>query len=328
MQGSDVSVVVPAYNARQFIIPALESIERQSCLPGEVIVVNDGSSDSTADLVREWSAMRERGFAVILMDESNGGVPVARNKGIRRSKGEWIALLDADDLWEPYHLAELVGAANRAPQAVAAYGAGRLLVGDVLNKVLYDDFWDNPSLKLGKPIHGTDYLKLDIGIFERLLAGNFIKPSSLMFSARAARAVGLFDESLRSGEDREFLLRLLFAGEFVYCPKPITQYRWHDDNLSQVKNAMRNQENGLRVLHKVIGNKTLQLTARQLATCWSEIRIATRGYLYMSAAAGIPMYVKGLQTVRRLFGTGHTVRSINPKHVASGLFPQLSRLRK
>jgi len=313
---TSISVVIPAYNAAAFIVDALDSIARQSRPPDEVLVINDGSHDQTHQVIADWIARCRPGYPVRLHDQSNRGLPATRNFGIRQASGEWIALLDADDVWEPDHLERLLEAVAPAPAALAAYGAGRLLVNGVVEPRLYDEFWDHPSRQFGRPIAGSSCLELDRSIFPRLVHGNFIKPSSLMLSRAATIEIGLFDEDLRTGEDREFLVRLIFKGNFVYNPAPITQYRWHDDNISAAKNTRRNMENNLRVLDKIIRNRALGLTAAQRQACRRERRAATHGYLYVSSLAGWHAYRGGLGVVRRLFGLGPMLRALHPKHLA------------
>ncbi len=313
---TSVSVVIPAYNAAGFIVDALDSIARQSRLPDEVLVINDGSQDQTHQVIVDWIARKRPAYPVRLHDQSNRGLPATRNVGIRQASSSWIALLDADDVWEPDHLERLLDATALAPAAPAVYGAGRLLVNGVVGPRLYDDFWDNPSRKFGRPIAGSSCLELDRSIFPRLVRGNFIKPSSLMLSRAATVEIGLFDEDLRTCEDREFLVRLIFKGNFVYTPVPITQYRWHDDNISSDKNARRNLENSLRALDKIMRNATLGLTEAQLQACHQERRVTTKGYLYVSSLGGWRVYRGSLSLVRQLFGLGPMLRAVNPKHLA------------
>jgi glycosyltransferase involved in cell wall biosynthesis len=311
----DVSIVIPAYNAAGFVLPALESIVDQTWWPQEVLIIDDGSSDATARLVKEWIELRSMPFVVTLFTHTNRGASATRNVGIQMARSHWVALMDADDIWESNHLASLLAAAAGCPEAILAYGAGKLLEGDQLGEHRYDDFWDNPSVRFGQPIAGTSYLKIDIAVFPRLIKGNFIKPSSLMFARSVALRSGLFDVSLRSGEDREFLVRLLFNGPFVYTPTSITQYRWHDDNLSQLKNAKQNLENGLRVLEKISNNQTLRLTSDQLRACNHEIKGAISEYLYVCATTNFESYINARRVVKQLFGPHHMRALLNIKHM-------------
>ena len=313
MSSCDVSVVIPAYNAEHFIVDALDSISRQTRLPFEVIVINDGSSDRTRQVIQDWIEKAAIDYPVYLHTQENRGLPATRNVGIGHAKGKWIALLDADDIWEPCHLAELMAATDIVPSAIAAYGAGRLLVGEATDDKLYDDFWDNPSQKFGQQIGSTSRFVIDFGVFPRLIKGNFIKPSSLMFSRESANEIGLFNETLRTAEDREFLVRLLRKGDFIYSRVAITQYRWHDDNISQTKNSKRNMENALRALRVIGENDQLALNRDEIAALRSEVRLATKGYLYVCSLEGIKTYVNGVGFVKKSFGLGNAWLAMNPK---------------
>ena len=323
----DVSVVIPAYNAENFIIDALRSVARQTSLPKEVIVINDGSSDRTYQTVQEWITRKQHNYPIHLYTQDNRGISATRNVGIQRSASEWVAFLDADDIWEPSHLEELMTATKLVPSAIAAYGAGRLLENGVLQGLLYDDFWDNPSRKFGKQIDSSPYFRISSTIFPRLIRGNFIKPSSLMVSRILANEIGLFNIDLSTGEDREFLVRLIRRGEFIYCSLPITQYRWHNNNASQNKNLKRNAGNGLRALKLIIENKELDLTGEEAAACRKEVNDAIKEFLYICSQEGLKEYLKGLGFVEQMFGPSSVLTALNLKHMARSIVAGYSSLR-
>ncbi|MBP1202286.1 glycosyltransferase involved in cell wall biosynthesis [Duganella sp. 1411] len=312
------SVVIPAFNAAGYIVEALDSVARQSALPDEVLVVDDGSRDDTGAVVRAWFAANPACNGRLL-EQPNGGIPVARNAGIRACGGDWIALLDADDVWEADHMAALRAALAAAPDALAAYGAGRLLVDGVVQPRLYDDFWDNPSRRFGQPIPGSDCLRIDRAALPRLIKGNFIKPSSLLMARSAARHAGLFDEGLRVSEDREFFIRLLLDGDFIYTPNAITQYRWHADNASGMRHNRRNMEYALRALHCVERRSGPRFDVEQQQTLQSETAEAVRQYLYTCALDGFPAYAAGWRLVSALYGSLFAVRHLKLRHVVRGL---------
>ena len=276
MKQRDVSVVIPAYNAQGFIADALESLARQTEPPREVIVIDDGSRDETSAAVRSWAASRELTFELHLHRQDNGGIAAARNHGISRSHGAWIALLDADDIWDERHVELLFAGLQHKPEAVLSYGAGRLFRGSEIQELPYDDFWDNPSKKFGLQFGDSPFYAIGRDVFPRLIKGNFIKPSSLMFLRAAARSVGDFRVALGTAEDREFLARLLLTGGFIYCSTPITLYRWHDDNASQGKNARRNIGFGLRAIHMVLEEHRDKLSRNEIKACKQAILDTSR----------------------------------------------------
>jgi glycosyltransferase involved in cell wall biosynthesis len=97
MPAATISVIIPAFNAEMYIAEAIDSVVRQDVHPAEIIVVDDGSTDGTAELVRRWPDIR-------LVRQENAGVAAALNHGIRLAQGEMLAFLSADDVWEPHKL--------------------------------------------------------------------------------------------------------------------------------------------------------------------------------------------------------------------------------
>lgn len=285
MTPADVSVIIPAYNAAEFIGPALDSIAAQTRLPREVVVVDDGSKDDTGAVVRRWIA-EHAAPAVTLVQKANGGISRARNDAIAASQGAWIAMLDADDLWRPRHLEALLDAAGQAPAAVLAYGAGHVLEDGVESSVPYDEFWDHPSRRHGQPLPGSDSLLVGRPALGRLLRGNFIKPTSVMVRRAALDRVGLFDPRLPTAEDRELLVRLLLDGPFVYTPESISLYRTHAENATHDKHARRNMESGLRAISMILAEHGPRLDAAERAAGREALTEAGERYLDFCAAEG------------------------------------------
>jgi len=173
-----ISVVIPAYNAEAFICRAIESALCQSLPAAEVVVVDDGSNDRTAKLAEEYDPR------VRVIRKANGGPASARNAGIRRANGEWIALLDADDFWLPSKLEKQVRLIEPGVALVHTGAVGR-----------GNDF----------PAQNT---------FQELWSRNYISNSSVLLLRRAFDSVGGFDEdpALTGAEDYNLWLRIVAAG--------------------------------------------------------------------------------------------------------------------
>jgi len=310
-----ISVVIPAFNASEFIAEALDGVMHQQHQPQEVVVVNDGSLDSTESVVRQWIVDKQPGFQVVVVSQENQGIARSRNVGIRQARYSWIAFLDADDIWENNHLSELVAGLSVTQGAVAAYGAGRLLHKGVVSDNRYDDFWDNPSQKYGKQIGDTRFLLLDRAIYQRLLVGNFIKPTSLIFSKSATLEVGLINENLKVAEDREFLLRLIRHGHFVYSPVVISKYRWHEDNATQTKNAVRNFENSMLVYELIHNDQSTTLTEAERGALHGAIKNSSLNYLYTRSLKGFVSYCHGVNFIWQKFGWISAISALRPTHI-------------
>ena len=168
-----ISVVIPAYNAARFLPRCLESVFAQTLKPLEVIVVDDGSTDNTAAVAEELGAT--------VLRRPNGGPGAARNAGIQFASGEWIALLDADDLWAAEKLERQ--AACIRPETVLVYTGVR-------------NFDDHGT-------HGEEPAIDAIAARKMLRYRNPIATSSVLMRRKAALADGGFREEIQSCEDWE-----------------------------------------------------------------------------------------------------------------------------
>jgi glycosyltransferase involved in cell wall biosynthesis len=185
-----VSVIVPAYNICLYIKDALVSLESQSFQNFEVLVVNDGSTDSTAEQVKLFTA-RDSRFR--LLEKENGGLGSARNYGIRHACGEYIALLDGDDRYKPDKLSNHVAVLDRHPDVGVVYSASR---------AIRDDGHATFMVLSGRPIHQDPLIAL--------LCKNFIgHGSNAVFRRSIVDEIGYFDENFFPGsEDLDYWLRI------------------------------------------------------------------------------------------------------------------------
>lgn len=256
-----VSVIMPAYAVSRFVAQAVESAFRQTFTDFELVVVNDGSPD-TDDLERALAPYRTR--IKYLQFPENRGISAARNAGIRASRGKYVALLDADDVWEPNYLEVQVGILEADPTIAVVY-PDAFLFGNPRDR-------DSSFMDL---FPSTGEVTL-----ERLLA----KQCTVMISATIRRdaleRAGLFDEALRSCEDFDLWLRILRAGgRIVYHRRKLVHYRRRPDSLSADPVWMC--EHALRVLDKV--ESSMQLSPSERAA-WLEHRRSLRAELKRNEA--------------------------------------------
>lgn len=210
-----VSVVIPTYNRAANVQSSIESVLAQTFSDLEVIVVDDGSSDDTGKTLREVFAERIRYYF-----QANQGVSVARNKGVEEARGEWIAFLDSDDLWEKeklewqFKVLEAFG-----PQCGACYTDTRL--------------FNNPETRTffqmaeqGRRHEGTMGVNTDV--LEMLVrpggAGMLVCISSLMARSDVVRKAGGFDPKLGFYADNEFMFRLAMLTGFCYVNRPLVLF--------------------------------------------------------------------------------------------------------
>jgi hypothetical protein len=219
-----VSIVIPAYNAEVTLGETLDSVRRQSWRALEIIVVDDGSTDRTAEVARAHAAEDSR---VRLLRVENGGVASARNAGIAASRGAFVAPVDADDLWHPEKIARQMAVMKRDDGIGYVYTFFRRIdpQGDVL-----------PSGGEGTRIEGAAYL--------RSLLYNFVgNGSSLLIRRLALNEAGGYDPDLRRRGVQgceDYLLQIMIARTWrVACvPEYLTGYRIAPDAMSADRGRM------------------------------------------------------------------------------------------
>ncbi|KYC39250.1 glycosyl transferase family A [Scytonema hofmannii PCC 7110] len=200
---SIVSVIVPAYNAERTILQTVLSIQKQSLSDLEIIIINDGSTDKTVELLNTVQDPRLKIF-----NYENGGLPVARNRGISHATGEYVAFIDADDLWTPDKLESQLAALEKHPDAGVAYSWTR--------------FMDEKA----ETYHLSTPIYFEGDVYANLLVWNFIASGSNPLVRREAiKDVGEFDATLRSAEDWDYWLRLARRWHFAVVPKAQVLYR-------------------------------------------------------------------------------------------------------
>jgi glycosyltransferase involved in cell wall biosynthesis len=202
-----ISVIIPAYNAERTIRETIESVQRQTFQDFDLIVINDGSKDRTVELVQSIQNERLKIFSY-----ENGGLPVARNRGISRATGEFIAFLDADDLWTPDKLELQLTALKQHPEAGVAYSWTCFM--DVNEQGEAVSFLPSPQYSFKG------------NVYEKLLVSDFIHSgSNTLIRRQAITSAGEFDPTLRSCEDWDYWLRLATRWHFVVVPKHQIFYR-------------------------------------------------------------------------------------------------------
>lgn len=227
--GPLVSVIVPAYQQRRWVVEALDSVFAQTYPHIEVIVVDDGSDDGTADLVRE-----RYGEAVHVLRQTNEGPAAARNAGLALARGELVQFLDADDRLAPTKIALQVDALARFPAYDVAY----------CDCTFFPD--TPPRARHGMPAPPAD----DSSDLLAFLDGNFITaPHAALLRRAVLQAAGGFDPSLWGVEDYDLWLRLAARGcRFLHTPGRLALYRSRPDSLSS--DDVHQVNSTLRVLTK------------------------------------------------------------------------------
>lgn len=227
-----VSVIVPAYNARAFIHRALESALGQTYPHLEVIVVDDGSTDGTAEVVRRTFGHDARLYVVT---QANAGPSAARNHGARLARGIYLHFLDADDWWTSDKIERSL-ALFQSPEIAVVYGHGIAVDADTLREIPQDF----PPLPSGDVF--CDWL---VGVSA---GGNYGVTPSFMIRHEAFEACGGFDESMWVAEDFDLWLRLAHDYHFAALDSPLVYYLRRSGGLHTQR--VRMAQGRLRVYQK------------------------------------------------------------------------------
>lgn len=228
-----VSVIVPAYNYAHFLPDTLQSIQEQSYPHWECIVVDDGSTDNTRNIVAEFVKADER-FKYIF--QKNKGLPGARNTGIKEACGKYIQFLDADDMIEANKLADHVSFLIKHPDVDIVYAEARYFSDEHPDKLFYDINCEN--IPWMPKVSGKGKT-----ILTELLKKNFMPVNSPMVRREVFDNLGLFDETLKSHEDWELWLRCANQGKsFVFLdrPKTFALVRCHSQSMTRAWEIMTN----------------------------------------------------------------------------------------
>lgn len=245
-----VSVIIPSYNCANFLPEALDSVVAQTLACTEIIVVDDGSTDETAKVVESYETWENVKYVV----QANRGPAAARNRGVAMAKGEFIAVLDADDVLPPTALEEMVA-------ALIETDAQWCMI-DVVK------FWDN-----SREIQKTELPESDLLL--GILKQDFIR-RAMFFRRSVLEQLGMWDESIFGREDWDINIRLLKNRiPFVYLEKPLYHYRKRlgSITMSSRKRFLANTERLLKKHHRPLADENFPgVTNIYAANMWGLAR--------------------------------------------------------
>jgi glycosyltransferase involved in cell wall biosynthesis len=318
-----VSVVVPTYNRGDLIAETLTSILAQTYPRIETIVVDDGSTDNTAEAVAPFLDR------ITYIRQANKGLAGARNTGIERSNGAYIAWLDSDDLFNPSKIALQVAFMERHPDCsviasdFSAFGDDGYFEASHIRSYYsvlkrtnggLDGFFpiaeriDTATLPhMGPDVSGE--VRVYVGaVYANLVGGNCLHPPTVMFRRDAATRAGALDARFRRDVDYEFLLRLAREGQVALVDRPLMRYRYSADQMSSDKHL------GDIALSRLLVLDTL--TERDPALRGQSSFRRRMGYAHLAAAHALSETRRAaaarhlLQSLALGFVSGNTVRTI------------------
>lgn len=270
----DVSVVIPAFNARSTLARALESVEKQTLPIKEAIVVDDGSFDDTVNVAAKMGA-------TVLRTDGNCGPSAARNFGCDRAKGEFIAFLDADDVWYPEKLAAQIAALQAHPECA----------------LCYTNFERFPTEER-PPIREVTVLKAETRTLRAVLRNPYLGTPTVVVRARVFRELGGFNTNFRYGEDVDLWMRVAARYPILHIPTVLCAVATSPQSLTAAGGVRVDQGNlavleqfeyshpeisrqyrsDLRFIRATIRTRmaSAQLGRRDRRAAWSELREALR----------------------------------------------------
>jgi len=272
-----VSVIIPTYNRAAYLQKALQSVKEQTYQSLEIIVIDDGSTDDTGEMLKNYEGQLRYFY------QENRGISGARNAGIKRARGEFIAFLDSDDYWLPDKTVQQLALFKQHPEyaLVAARCASIRLDGSYREK--------NRPGKSG-------------WVLEDLFKANFIRTSAAMIKQECFENIGLFDEELRECEEYDLWLRIAAQYPVGFINKSLAVYVDNPDGAST--DSLTGRLYRLRVLEKqyLQDNIPAHLYARRIAdTChyigrhYMKKGEKERGVQYLLKAQKLrPAYLKNI----------------------------------
>ena len=264
-----ISVIVPVYNGEKTIRETVESVLNQTWQDFEIIIINDGSQDRTLDVISGIQDSRIKVFSY-----PNAGQAASRNRGIGKASGEYIAFLDADDLWTADKLEAQYQALQENPEAKVAYS------------------WSNHIDESGKFLRTGSHVTANGNVYERLLLLNFFEHgSNPLIHKQAFVEVGGFDESLPPTEDWDMWLRLAARYHFVAVSSPQILYRVYNNSASS--NVFRLSSACMTVIERAFNQAPASL---QYVKPYSIANISK--YITYKALEGSPSRERGLVAAR------------------------------
>lgn len=212
-----VSICIPAYNSAVFIEETLQSVKNQSYLNWELIIVEDGTDDGTNLIVKTFSQTVHQNI-IYYRNPVNKGLSASRNIAVSKSKGDWLAFVDSDDIWHPDHLQSLIDTANKNEDCDFIHSG-------------FNFFYENYN----KPFYQQNLNDKVLSSFPiSLYRGDYrIQPSSIMVSKKLFATIKGFDENYRSVEDLNFYFRSSERGfKFAFSGKNTCFYRRNLEGLT------------------------------------------------------------------------------------------------
>ncbi len=304
-----ISVIMPAYNAEKFIRPAIESILNQTYKDFEFIIVDDGSTDSTVEIIQEYESQDPR---LTLIQNQHGGGNRARNTAIDMAKHEWVACLDADDVAYPNRLERQLEYLEANPDIV--------VLGSYMDKIDVE----------GNIIGHTQVGPTSVEAFKQLdrtkHVAVVVNPSAI-FNRKIALQVGKYDERLTAAQEVELWDRMSAFGPVVVLPESLVQYRIHGNSTSVKKYFEQRMYHDFIVERYKAKLQGKTLTLEQHLKNYKGLPILRRIIRDMRIRGGLHYRIAGVRVANKQYGRAIfsliIALILRPKFTVRRIFQQL-----
>jgi len=234
-----ISVIIPTYNRADIITDAINSVLEQTYQIFEIIVVDDGSTDNTVEIIKKIDDSR----IIYIYQENSGRPSAARNTGIKKSTGDYIAFLDSDDLWHREKLEKQIAILDNNPN-----------IGLVTNWSSYKTFNNEEiKIKMSQAKSQRENILYILTAPDKAFTGT----PTLLVRKECLEKVGSFDETMTFCEDWDLFFRISLLYEIYNIEKVLTYIRIHQENISKTPNANAFMESYLIYLQKAFENENL-----------------------------------------------------------------------
>lgn len=265
-----VSIIIPAYNASEFLLETLESVKQQTYNNWEIILVNDCSADDTVKKANDFSKQVSNNVKVIT-NEKNSGASACRNVAVANASGKWLALLDSDDIWLPEHLETLINTISKDSNIKMAY-SGCLVFREQINNIIYKQEISDEMLN-----------NFNVSLFTHQIG---INPCTVMIDIELWKSIGGLDLKLKNSEDKDFILNAAkFGAKYSYTGVHTALYRKH-------KNAKSNNSAKMALAAIYIYEKYFDWEAIPLKIRIDELSDAYLSYARLSRLTDIQIAVQ------------------------------------
>jgi len=263
-----VSIVIPSFNSKDYIVETIDSILRQSFRDFEILLIDDCSTDGTEEIIQSISDDRLR---YLKLEQNHGGPSRPRNVGIRLAQGTYVAFFDSDDLMLPGKLAKSVSFLDREEDVALVFtdaltlrDGGTLLDGTLLKK------YSGMRRCLKETEQTGEYILHSRDAFQCLFFENYIPTSSVIARKDRLNQVGFFDETLLNSDDRDMWFRVTRHNDLGFVDTPLHTYRLRGGSVS--KRGILTARNRIQVLEKQIA------TGLQSDLKTQALRLIARNY--------------------------------------------------